>query len=114
MASCNAGNLAKSKLYYAKLGPSVTRTNLTQMCVRAGISISQLDSNDDGFLDVNTKPSDAKVLIDGVEVGKAPLKGLPVSPGKHKVTFVIGLGDRYTYPLVIEAGKTTRLIKDLR
>jgi hypothetical protein len=46
---------------------------------------------------------------------ETPIKGkdLKLTPGKHKVTFVIG-EDRFTYPVVIEAGKTATMTKDLQ
>jgi pSer/pThr/pTyr-binding forkhead associated (FHA) protein len=44
MSSCNSGDLGKSKQYYKKLPAGPTRANLAQMCVRAGITIQQLDA----------------------------------------------------------------------
>ena len=67
-----------------------------------------------GYLQLFTKPS-AEVMIDGVDTGlKTPVTGhdLPLAPGKHKVTFTIGV-DRFTYPVVIEAGETATVSKDL-
>ena len=68
-----------------------------------------------GYLVITSKPS-AKILIDGVDTGMAtPISGtrLPLAPGKHKITFVMG-DDRYTFPVSITAGKTERIDKDLQ
>ena len=48
-------------------------------------------------------------------LGAAPPAGqtLSLAPGKHKVTFVIG-DDRFTYPVVIKAGVTETMSKDLQ
>ncbi len=68
-----------------------------------------------GYLQVFSKPP-AKILVDGNETGlKTPVSGhsLPLSPGKHKITFVIG-DDRFTYPVMIKAGATETMTKDLQ
>jgi len=68
-----------------------------------------------GYLQVFSKPA-AKILIDGVDTGmKTPISGhaLALTPGKHKITFVIG-DDRFTYPQVIKAGSTDTMSKDLQ
>ena len=68
-----------------------------------------------GYLQVFSKPA-AKILVDGVESGmKTPISGhtLSLTPGKHKVTFVIG-DDRFTYPVTIKAGSTETMSKDLQ
>ena len=68
-----------------------------------------------GYLIANTTPW-AKVLIDGKDTGKttpiAPRAKIPLRPGKHRVTFVVG-AKKYSYPIIIEAGKDHRLIKEL-
>jgi hypothetical protein len=72
-------------------------------------------STEKGYLWVNSKPK-AKILIDGVDTGlTTPITGktLPLTPGKHKVTFVID-DDRFTYPVLIQPGKTEVMSKDLR
>jgi len=73
------------------------------------------DTSGKGYLVITSKPS-AKIAIDGVETGRStPISGtsMPLSPGKHKVTFIMG-DDRYTFPVTIGAGKTERLDKDLQ
>ncbi|HSD91083.1 MAG TPA: protein kinase [Kofleriaceae bacterium] len=68
-----------------------------------------------GYLQVFSKPP-AKILVDGVETNmKTPISGhtLPLAPGKHKITFVIN-DDRFTYPVVIKAGSTETMSKDLQ
>jgi hypothetical protein len=68
-----------------------------------------------GYLQVFSKPV-AKILVDGVDTGmKTPISGhtLSLTPGKHKVTFVIG-DDRFTYPVTIKQGSTETMSKDLQ
>jgi hypothetical protein len=68
-----------------------------------------------GYLQVFSKPP-AKILVDNVDTNlKTPISGqtLSLAPGKHKVTFVIG-DDRFTYPVVIKAGVTETMSKDLQ
>jgi serine/threonine protein kinase len=68
-----------------------------------------------GYLQVFSKPT-AKILVDGVDTNmKTPISGhsLALTPGKHKITFVIG-DDRFTYPVVIKAGSTENMSKDLQ
>ncbi|MGE5184147.1 MAG: protein kinase domain-containing protein [Acidobacteriota bacterium] len=65
-----------------------------------------------GYVQLASKPS-AKIFIDGADTGKATPVRLPVSPGKHKVSFVVG-DDRYTYPVTVKAGETVPMQKDLQ
>ncbi|MGE5186446.1 MAG: hypothetical protein ACM31C_30530 [Acidobacteriota bacterium] len=114
MAACNAANVAKAKFYYPKV--LANRHELAQMCVRNGIPEAELQKAlvQGTFLELQTTPS-AKVLLDGNDtklVTPVTAGQLRVSPGKHKVTFVIG-DDRYTYPVVVEAGQTAMMSKDL-
>ena len=63
---------------------------------------------------MSSKPA-AKILVDGIDTGlTTPISGhaLSLAPGKHKVTFVIG-DDRFTYPVVVKAGATETMSKDL-
>jgi len=67
-----------------------------------------------GYLQVFSKPA-AKIIVDGTDTGKStPVSGhsLALPAGKHKVTFVIG-DDRFTYPVVVKAGQTETMSKDL-
>jgi hypothetical protein len=68
-----------------------------------------------GYLQVFSKPP-AKIFVDNVDTGlKTPISGqaLSLAPGKHKITFAIG-DDRFTYPVVIKAGTTETMSKDLQ
>ena len=68
-----------------------------------------------GYLSVQSTPS-AKIFVDGVDTGMStPINGkqLSLAPGKHKVTFVIG-GDKFTFAVMIKAGATELLKKDLQ
>jgi hypothetical protein len=67
-----------------------------------------------GYLAVTSK-STARIAVDGVETGlSTPITGhmLPLSPGKHRVTFLIG-DDHPTFTVAIKAGENTALHKDL-
>ncbi len=69
----------------------------------------------DGYLVAYTTPW-AKVLLDGKDTGKmtpiAPRAKIGLTPGKHKVTFVVGR-ESWSYNVTITAGETTKLTKDL-
>src|SRR5437773_115852 len=55
-----------------------------------------------GTLTINTRPSDAEVLIDGTRRGTTPLT-LPLTPGTHTMTVRSG-GDERVVPLKIASG----------
>ena len=68
-----------------------------------------------GYLQVFSKPI-ADIAVDGKPTNlKTPISGhtLALTPGKHKITFAIG-DDRFTYPVIIRAGVTDTLSKDLQ
>ncbi len=68
-----------------------------------------------GYLVPWTRPW-ARVHIDGKDTGKvtpvAPSAKIPLSPGSHKVTFVVG-SKKHNFTVEIESGKTTKLSKIL-
>ncbi|MBI4508757.1 MAG: protein kinase [Deltaproteobacteria bacterium] len=68
-----------------------------------------------GYLIANTTPW-ARVLIDNRDTGRttpiAPRTRLPLLPGKHTVTFVVG-EKKFSYPITIEVGTDYRLIEQL-
>ena len=114
MTACNADNVPKARLYYWKLEPAM-REKLKIICLRQGIREDQLSLSSTGYLQVNSKPP-ARVRIDGKDTGlTTPIAGkkLELSSGKHKVTLVID-GDSFTYPVVIKAGETETMSKDLQ
>jgi hypothetical protein len=113
MESCASANSAKAKLYYKQL-TRPQQQKFKQMCERNKVDYDFSDAqNEHGFLQLSSKPA-AKVLIDGVDTGKTtPISSLEVSPGRHKVTFVVG-GDRFTYSVEIAAGETVKMFKDLQ
>jgi hypothetical protein len=72
-----------------------------------------------GYLVVYSTPY-ARIFVDGKDTKKTtPISTrsrLALPPGKHTLTFVVrtaGMEDRYTYSITIEAGKTTKIMKDL-
>jgi serine/threonine protein kinase len=65
-----------------------------------------------GYVNLTSKPS-AKIFIDGTDSGKSTPIKLPLAPGKHKISFVVG-DDRYTYPVTVKAGETVAMQKDLQ
>ncbi|HSD85962.1 MAG TPA: hypothetical protein VLB44_00550 [Kofleriaceae bacterium] len=115
MAACNSGNETKARAHF-KLLSSDEQNKYKVMCDRNKVAYQDEDPNGaKGYLELSTKPA-AKVFIDGVDTGlTTPIKGhaIPLTPGKHKVTFVIG-DDRFAYFVVIQAGKTEKLSKDLQ
>ncbi len=123
MEACASGNAAKAKLHYKKLTPR-QQSKFAQICMRQKPPVPYDDSQPDGgilqgdaegYLQVTSKPF-AKILIDGVDTGlTTPIAGtqLKLPAGKHKVTFLIG-DDRFTYPVLIEHGKTATMSKDLQ
>ncbi len=72
------------------------------------------DTSGKGYLTITSKPS-AKIAVDGIDTGlSTPISGkaLSLTPGKHKITFVMG-DDRYTFPIVVVGGQTQAMNKDL-
>ena len=68
-----------------------------------------------GYLIAISKPN-AGVWIDGADTGlSTPVNGkvLPLSPGKHKITFVIK-SEKFTFTVDIKPGVATTLQKDLQ
>jgi hypothetical protein len=85
------------------------------MCDRNNIDVLDTSSDPKGYLQVFSKP-EAKILIDGVDTGlTTPIKGqaLALTPGKHKVTFVID-SHRFTFPVETKSGQTDTMTKDLQ
>jgi hypothetical protein len=73
----------------------------------------------EGYLVVYSTPF-ARIVVDGVDTKRTtPITArgrIVLAPGKHTLTFVVrtaGMEDRYTYSITIEAGKTTKVTKDL-
>ncbi len=68
-----------------------------------------------GELLVFSTPS-ARIWIDGKDTGLAtpisPRASIRLKPGPHKLTFVVG-DRRLDYNVTIEAGKTTKIVKQL-
>ena len=67
-----------------------------------------------GYATISSTPP-ARIAIDGKDTGlSTPILGhaLPLSPGKHKVTFIVG-GDKFTFSITIKAGETATVHKDL-
>lgn len=118
MTSCNAKILSKAKLYWAKIPPASAQS-LKQICMRNGITEDMLDggpaapppADGQGRMRIESIPA-ADILLDTKPVGHTPVL-ITTTPGKHRVTFVIG-ADRYTYPVNVKAGETETLSKDLQ
>ena len=106
---CNKRNSSGRK----RLGPRVSA--LVQMCIRNGITAAMLTADGVGYVHLSSSPS-TKVFVDGVDTGLVtPVTGtsLPLSAGKHRITFMIG-ADRYTYPVTVTPGETVTLSKELQ
>ncbi|MDB4958863.1 MAG: hypothetical protein JWO36_6432 [Myxococcales bacterium] len=83
--------------------------NSTPMCPDSGTP-QPASTDKSGYLAVMSRPA-AKILIDNVDTGlTTPITRLPLTPGKHRLTFVID-ENRYTYAIVIKAGETLRMTK---
>jgi hypothetical protein len=136
MAACNAHDETKARAHYKRLS-TTEQERYRQLCVRNHIdpeahSDSGTDADDvdgaaankdafeglaagKGYLQV-TSTRKATIMIDGKDTGlTTPITGtqLPLTAGKHKVTYVIG-GERFTYPVLIKAGQTEEMTKDIR
>jgi hypothetical protein len=73
----------------------------------------------EGYLVVYSTPY-ARIFVDGVDTHRTtPISTrarIVLAPGKHTLTFVVktaGIEDRFTFSIMIEAGKTTKITKDL-
>jgi hypothetical protein len=111
LAACRSKSEAKAKLYFSKL-PTNLSQNYVQICERFGIDptgSATVTKGTTGWLRIAAYPA-AKIEIDGVLAGDAPLrKQLPV--GKHRVTFIVDKS-KYTYTVTIKANEVTILNKD--
>lgn len=111
LAACRSKQEAKAKLYFAKLPPNLA-SNYVQICERFGIFLDgSSPSTGLGQLRISARPANAKIQIDGKDLGTAPLS-TELQAGKHKVTFIVG-ENKYTYSVVIKPGEVTTLRKDL-
>jgi hypothetical protein len=121
MAACKGGIANKVTKYHSNLD-ATQRRQLAPACLAnhldpvTGAPIpSEFDFSkppaNAGYLQVFGKPA-AKILIDGADTGRTTPTKLKLTPGKHKITYVIGL-DRFTYTITINAGETTTISKDL-
>jgi hypothetical protein len=113
MSACNSQNSGKAKQYYAKLAAD-QQTRYAPMCIRNHVEYkTDFDFQDDAaVLQIMSRPP-AKVMIDGQDTGQLTPAKIKVTPGKHRVTYIVG-DDRYTYPVTVEAGHTETLSKDLQ
>ena len=66
-----------------------------------------------GALVVASRPSGARVLIDGKDVGKSPLTMRKVAAGHHEVEFRLTGFHRWTTSVTVDAGKTQRVTASL-
>ena len=70
---------------------------------------------ENGYLVARTSPW-ARVWVDGKDTGVdtpiVPRARIPLAPGPHKVTFDVR-GERFSFPIVIRAGETVSLDKQL-
>lgn len=69
-----------------------------------------------GFLVVATRPPGVSVAIDGTPTGsRTPIRTpIPLRAGAHVISFELSNGRRYDFDFEIQAGETTRLLKQLR
>jgi len=117
VVACNIPSVPKARLYWKWLS-SVSRQRAVAICVRNGITQDMLDESTSGQanarsarLHISSRPP-AKVVVDGNEVGMAPIE-IDVAPGHHRVRFELG-GDRFTFTVNAKAGETVTLDKTLQ
>ena len=114
MEACSSGNELKAREYYAKLTPA-QQNKFAQVCIRMGTPYTGPVAT--GEVEIHSNPP-AKILIDGKDTGKTTPVTLNLTPGKHKVTYVLDAdevgSDRFTYPITVRAGQKQALVKDLR
>jgi tetratricopeptide (TPR) repeat protein len=114
MAACNSRNATKARAYYAKLTPA-QQSKFEMICTRNKVDLFDTSGDAKGYLQVFSQPP-AKIFVDGVDTGlTTPIKGqaLALTPGKHKVTFVID-SHLFTFPVQTKSGQTDTMTKDLR
>jgi hypothetical protein len=118
MEACASSNSPKAKIHYKQMTPD-QQAKFSQMCKRTKTPYDDTTlfdfEGDTGYLQIYSKPP-AKIRIDGADTGlTTPISGqkLELAPGRHKVTFVVG-GDLFTYSVVIKAGETHTMSKDLQ
>jgi hypothetical protein len=115
VAACNAVNVAKAKLYYAKLSRR-DQAVLAQICIRFGITKADLEGtaaqSAHSQIVVRSKPQ-AHIFVDGEDRKLYTPAVLEVEPGRHKVTLVIGQ-DSYTYGVTAPRGDRIVLDKDFQ
>ncbi|HSN29841.1 MAG TPA: protein kinase [Kofleriaceae bacterium] len=105
----------ETKVNHTEKTTTTTKTTETKQAETSKMPDTGAADPTKGYLQVFSKPV-AKILVDGVDTGmKTPISGhaLSLTPGKHKITFVIG-DDRFTYPTMIKAGTTETMSKDLQ
>jgi hypothetical protein len=109
MEACSSGNEAKAREYYVTLTPEQQK-KFAQVCVR--MKTPYQGGSPTGQVEIQSDPP-ANIFIDGKDTGKTTPVTLDLAPGKHKVTFVVGI-DRFTYPVAVQAGQKQAIVKDLR
>ena len=65
-------------------------------------------------LSINANVSDAKVLLDGKEIGRTPISDATVSPGEHKITIEKQGYEPYRKRIRLGNGRSMSLYVDLR
>ena len=65
-------------------------------------------------LSINANVSDAKVLLDGKEIGRTPISDATVSPGEHKITVEKQGYEPYRKRIRLGKGRSMSLYVDLR
>ncbi len=66
-----------------------------------------------GKVSIFTTPSGATVALDGVFVGKSPMKNVEVAPGRHSVALSLSGFEPKVVPLRVVAGRTERISEGL-
>ena len=82
--------------------------------ITAGAEVSQYlelpETPSAGSLLVQSDPAGARVLVDGVEHGRAPVSVADLTPGEHEVTLQADGGPAVKQKVVIQAGVTSSVL----
>jgi hypothetical protein len=68
----------------------------------------------DSYLQIESKPDGAAVLVDGEAIGNTPIKKFRVSPGMHAITATAADGTSKNVTIKTKKGKTAKQTFDLR
>ncbi len=106
---------APAKPTTAPAKPTTAPVKVATAPAKPTTAVAGAAAGEKGFLIANSKPW-ARLVIDGTDTGRmtpiAPRSKIPLSPGRHVVTFVVDT-KKFSFTVEIEAGKDLRLFQEL-